>query len=141
MKERLLSFLYRYSKKTVSLGELENLAAGDTRFEDFATIVLEYTNSGVLVPVKSHGTSLKNSLLHNSYRIVKSKLPLNYHRDIQTYQLALDPHIDLDPYYNLPAASWEQDRPWIEMIDVYLKKNGLPAVPASAPERKSSWNV
>jgi hypothetical protein len=90
MKERLLSFLYRYSKKTVSLGELENLAAGDTRFEDFATIVLEYTNSGVLVPVKSHGTSLKNSLLHNSYRIVKSKLPLNHHRDIQTYQLALD---------------------------------------------------
>ena len=135
MRDRLLSFLYGYNKKTVSLGEFEKLAGGDTCYEDFATVVLEYTNAGVLVPIKSRGTSMKNSLLHNSYRIVKSKLPLNYHRDIQTYQLALDPHIDLGPYYNLPAPGWEQDRPWIEMIDVYLKQYGLPTVPASAPER------
>ena len=93
----MLSFLYRYSKKTVSLGELENLAAGDTRYEDFVVVVLEHTNAGVLQPVKSHGKSLKNSLLHNSYRIVKSKLPLNHHQDIQNCQLALDPHINLDP--------------------------------------------
>jgi hypothetical protein len=135
MRERLLSFLYRYSKKTVSLGELENLAAGDTRYEDFVVVVLEHTNAGVLQPVKSHGKSLKNSLLHNSYRIVKSKLPLNHHQDIQNCQLALDPHINLDPYYNLPAASWEQERPWVKMIDIYLKKHGLPTVPASVPER------
>ena len=72
MRDRLLSFLYGYNKKTVSLGEFEKLAGGDTCYEDFATVVLEYTNAGVLVPIKSRGTSMKNSLLRNSCRIVIS---------------------------------------------------------------------
>jgi hypothetical protein len=135
MKDILLSFLHAYSKKTVSLGELEKLAGGDTCYQDFAAVIIEFTKSGVLQPVKNHGTSLKNPLLHNSYRIVKSKLPVKHHQDIQAYQLKLDPHIDLNPYYTLPASAWDKDRPYIELIDAYLKRHGLPNRPASAPER------
>ena len=60
MKDILLSFLHAYSKKTVSLGELEKLAGGDTCYQDFAAVIIEFTKSGVLQPVKNHGTSLKN---------------------------------------------------------------------------------
>ncbi|HOB11931.1 MAG TPA: DUF2399 domain-containing protein [Syntrophomonadaceae bacterium] len=135
MKGILLSFLHEYSKKTVSLGELEKLAGGDTCYQDFAVAIVELTKKGILQPIKSHGTSLKNPHLHNSYRIVKSKLPVKHHQHLTTYQLQLDPHIDLSPYYTLPASVWDKDLPYIELIDTYLKQHGLPNSLASLPER------
>lgn len=135
MKDILLSFLHEYSKKTVSLGELEKLAGGDTHYQDFAAVIIEFTQKGILQPVTSHGTSLKNPLLHNSYRIIKPKLPVKHHQDLQAYQLKLDSRIDLSPYYTLPASVWDNDLPYIQLIDAYLKQHGFPDCPASTPER------
>ncbi|KRF21405.1 hypothetical protein ASG93_08475 [Paenibacillus sp. Soil787] len=43
-------------------------------------------------------------------------------------QELLHPFINLDAYYSLKSSIWEEDWPFIERIDAYLKKNMLPSM-------------
>ena len=135
MKDRLLSFLHEYKKKTITLGELEKLAGGQIRYEEFAAGLHELVEMGALKAIKGHGMSMKDASLANSYRICKSKLPARHHQEIGDCQFVFDPHIKLEAYYELSASVWAGDRPFIELIDARLKEQGLPLAPATAPER------
>jgi len=136
LKEKILSYLSTYKKATVALAELEKLVSGlEASYEDFAEAILSLENDGILSMVKSRGRNHKKVSLAYSYRINKAKLREKYHNKLQYFQLQFHPQIRLDDYYSLPEAEWENDFPYIQKVDQYLKNKGLPQDTVPAPER------
>ncbi|WP_246358524.1 Wadjet anti-phage system protein JetD domain-containing protein [Paenibacillus phytorum] len=85
--------------------------------------------------VQRNGRTGKQPSLAYQYRVHKNRLKEDTHKEIHRARLLLHPFIQLDNYYSLEASIWEKDRPFIERIDAYLKKNMLPSTPAPEPER------
>lgn len=134
MNDRIISALRAIRNKVISLGELEKMVPGETRYEDFAVLVLELVDAGVLQPVKAHGLNQKNVQLANSYRIVKSGISRSVVSEIDKYQFSLHPRLGLDGYYSLDSSEWQQDLPYIERVNNFLRQSGLPGGEATAPE-------
>lgn len=134
MKERIIFALRARKNRTISLGELEKMVPGDTDYEDFAAQLLELVAGGVLQPVKAHGLSPKNRRLANSYRIVKPALSRSVVDETDKYQFLLHPRLDLAGYYSLEPLEWKKDLPYIERVDDFLRRSGLPDGEATAPE-------
>lgn len=129
-------FLRSSKKTTVLLEELEALFSGASiEWSDFAAVVQELEFTEVLEAVRSAGRTAKQPSLAYRYRMNKQQMrqPLVnlLHQSRQTTHSA----IQLDGYYSLSEHEYEQDKPYIERIDQYLKQYGFPSEAAPAPER------
>ncbi|MEW4328850.1 DUF2220 family protein [Rossellomorea marisflavi] len=131
--------LREYKNSTISLDELEVLiSANAPTYEAFATRVLELENQGVLSMVKSKGRNTRRPSLAYRYRIDKRPLQQQFHQTLKQHRLLYHSSIQLDAYFSLDSTSWEEDAPYIEKIDAYLKQYGFPEEEVPAPERSVS---
>ena len=135
MDNIILSFLQARKKKTILLSELEQLAGGQTSYEDFALLINDLVQRGILNVVKQQGYNQKTILLANAYRIVHSKIPADFLQEIERFHFLLDPLIKLEAYYNLASSEWTNDLPYILLINDFIQAQGLPDDEATAPER------
>ncbi|XWN52049.1 DUF2220 domain-containing protein [Anoxybacillus flavithermus] len=131
--ERLLAV---FPKRTISLGELEQLIQPFVRtYDEFSEIILRLEAERALEMVKSKGRTTRTPSLAFQYRIHKSRFIEDYHHELQRYQNRLHPAIQLDSYYGEDPSVWNNDVPFILKIDDYLKTHSLPNEPVPAPER------
>ncbi|KQX46072.1 hypothetical protein ASD40_18175 [Paenibacillus sp. Root444D2] len=129
------TYLQSYKKSKVSLKELEDIFPVQPTDEQFAGAILELEAAGILQMVPSLGRTGKRLSLAYQYNVQKNRLMQDTHKEINRARLNLHLLINLDTYYSLKSSIWEEDRPFIERIDAYLKKNMLPSTPAPEPER------
>lgn len=134
INSKIRSHLQSLKKVTVSLEEIESIVQPCT-YEEFSRSVLELEADGILQMVQIQGRTGKQPSLAYQYRVQKNRLKEDTHKEIHRARLNLHPFINLDAYYSLKSSIWEEDRPFIERIDAYLKKNMLPSTPAPEPER------
>lgn len=136
MKKKVERYVESYKKSMITLEELESIFVG-VRIDptDFAEILLELEQAGILEAVRSAGRTTRRPSLAYGYRIYKHKLATDHHHRLQQYRLTIHPAIQLDSYYARPEAEFIQDKPWIDLIDTYLRLKGLPVTDAPAPER------
>jgi hypothetical protein len=135
MDNTVLSFLQASKKKTILLSELEQLVGGQASYEDFALLINDLEQKGILTAVKQQGYNQKPIPLANAYRIIQSKIPADFLQEIERFHFILHPLIKLEAYYSLAASEWENDLPYIQHINRFLKEQGLPDDEATAPER------
>ncbi|HHV46288.1 MAG TPA: cytosolic protein [Tissierellia bacterium] len=135
MKDMILEFLKNYRKKHVPLIEIERILPGSTEYVDFANAINELVAMNVISPVKSHGYISKRIPLANTYRINRSYFKKELMDEIIPYESRFHSSIDIKPYYSLDKKTWERDLPYIEKIDQYLKKYGLPKEEAISQQR------
>jgi hypothetical protein len=128
--------LVRFDRKTIRLAELEALMKQQFHtYEDFAQAVLQMEDEGVLAMVKSKGRTSRVPSLAFQYRINKSYLAENHHKQLQQYRMTLHPLINIDYFYNQDPSVWEKNLKYIMKLDNYLKTEDLPIEPVPAPER------
>lgn len=135
MEIRIIQYIQRQRRQTVTLAELEEAVPGDTSYLDFAGIIRDMEAKYILLPVKRSGTNCKEPPLANAYRINRACLNQDRVREIAMLTLELHPAILLESYYKPGEDDFQHDWPLIEQVDAYLKKVGLPEVAATAPER------
>ncbi|MDF2548260.1 MAG: hypothetical protein K0R93_3158 [Anaerosolibacter sp.] len=135
MDTKMMNYLKSHKKIMVSLSELENLFSGETDYKEIVDQIELLVSKGILQPIHSHGTNLKQTPLFNTYKIIKKNLMGQLNDEIQQYSLLLHPKIQLNEYFSLSEAVWKRDLPYIQKIDQYLKEKGLPENEAFAPER------
>lgn len=108
-------------KATVTLEELESIFAGSSIDEDaFSQVVLEMERACILLAVQSSGRTTKPSALAYRYRINKEPLKQELHQRIQKLCLRLHPAIRMDAYFSLSEEEFNEDWPWIELIDAAI---------------------
>lgn len=135
--KQMLEEHIRIIKKTmITLEELESLFVG-ARIEahEFASAILELEKADVLDAVKSAGRTTKQPSLAYRYRVSKHQLNQPYIQQLQQFRLSVHPAIQLDGYFLLSPEEFQQDKPWIELIDLYCKRCGMPTEAVAAPER------
>lgn len=136
MKEVITSYLLSYSRKTIALEELENIAQGEGKsYLHFAELILELEEDGILECVKAKGRTIKKPQLAYSYRINQAILKDEHFNRLQRARSVLHKRIQLDRYFQLPPVQFEQDQPYLQKISEYLQKNNLPQDRVPAPER------
>lgn len=128
------TFLLGLKKKKVSLQELEQQSASLT-YAQFAEQILVFEAQGVLLPIKAHGTNGKNPTLGLGYHIRLQPLQQDYHKELIAARIELHSFIRLESYFDLPAARWQADYPYLQAIHTYLNRQPLPTTFAAAPER------
>lgn len=133
MKRRLLSILEISKKSTITLSELEKTANSHDTYDDFTTTIQALINEGFITAVKRHGTNWRG--LPNSFHIQKGKVKQSLIEEIQEMQFRVHPVIELRSYLSSSKKKWMEDKVWIEIIDAYLQKNGLPTTHANSSER------
>lgn len=117
----------------IALSELEKVADTLDTYDEFAAAVQTLLDEGFITTVKSHGTNWKG--LPNSVRIQKGKVLQPLIGEIQEMQFKVHPAIDLRPYFSASKKKWMEDKPWIEMMNQYIQKNGFPATYTNSSER------
>ena len=131
MKDQLIQF----KKAFITLSELEEIVGRPETFEEFAILVQQLIDENLLLPVKSSGQTAQTPRLHYKYKILKHSAKKMLREMIERLQLTLHPTISLDVYYRLTQQQLEQDIPYLEKINHSITTDGLPTVPAPAPER------
>ncbi len=125
-----------FKKKTIGLSELEQkLKPFIHEYEDFANRVLQFEEEEILVMVKSKGRTNRSPSLAFQYRINKSELMGDYHKELQHYRSILHPSINLDGYYREDPSIWKDHLPFIIKIDQFLERSSFPKEQVPAPER------
>ena len=136
MKEAITSFLLSHSKKTIVLEELDKFAhCENLTYQDFAQVILQLEEFGVLECVKSKGRTSKKPNLAYTYRINQAVLKEEQFKRLQSARLVLDKRIQLDRYFQLSSTQFEKDEPFLKKISEYLRSSGLPQDRVPAPER------
>ncbi|MFY0544951.1 Wadjet anti-phage system protein JetD domain-containing protein [Brevibacillus sp. H7] len=135
MYEKIFRHLQTFKNSKISLGQLEALADPDMTYTSFQTTIQMLLDNQVLKPVSKHGTNGKNPPLPLTYRIRKSIIAQSLKREIQAAQLRFHPSIKLDTYFSLSETRWNKDLPYIESINNYLTRHGVPQEEATAAER------
>ncbi|MFD0692603.1 Wadjet anti-phage system protein JetD domain-containing protein [Paenibacillus sp. GCM10027628] len=135
-KSQILRYLQSLKKNTTLLSELEALFLGQPcTYEEFSGAVLELEAAGIMQMVQSKGRTGKQPSIAYQYKVQKSRLKEDLHKEIHRARIFIHPLIGLDAYYSLESGDWELDWPYIERIDAYLKSHTLPKTPVPAPER------
>jgi Uncharacterized protein conserved in bacteria C-term(DUF2220) len=135
MREIIIQELLKYSKKTITIEELETFIPVNTTYEQFSRIILNFENEGVIEIVKSKGRNTRTPSLAYSYRIHKQQLKRDYHEELKKYRLQLNPSIKLDSYFGSDPSQWKKDYPYILKIHQYIETIGFPEYEVPAPER------
>ncbi|QAA21442.1 Wadjet anti-phage system protein JetD domain-containing protein [Sporolactobacillus terrae] len=125
-----------FAKKTITLDELQQLLNPFfSSYTDFAETVREFERHQVLVMIRASGRTIRIPALANRYRINKSALSGDYHKELQHYRSKLHQAISLDSYYRSDPELWARDLPDLIKVDHYLKNHGFPQEAVPAPER------
>ncbi|ADU29355.1 Wadjet anti-phage system protein JetD domain-containing protein [Evansella cellulosilytica] len=133
--DKIKKELIAFGKRTINLNELEEVIKPYKHtYEDFSSTILQLEEDNIISMVKSKGRTTRKPSLAKQYRIDKSALTENYHKELQYYRAQLDPSISIDKYYGNPS-DWKTDLPYILKVDEYLKKNFYPTDKVPAPER------
>ncbi|WP_339062079.1 Wadjet anti-phage system protein JetD domain-containing protein [Tepidibacillus marianensis] len=136
MLDRIINFLKTYKKVTISIEEIENVLIGtQITYTEFANIINDLEQKGIIQIVKSKGRNNKKPSLAYQYRIQRSKLQESHNLEIQKTQIGLHPLINLDSYFSIDPSIWGQDQRFILKINHYLNQNPLPVDTVPAPER------
>ncbi|WML53490.1 hypothetical protein RCG17_01990 [Neobacillus sp. PS3-12] len=107
--EQIKRRISTFKKKTIGLTELEKMLKPyvDT-YKDFAQEILQLEQEAVLVMVKAKGRTNRVPSLAFQYRINKSDLVGDYHKELQQYRSILHPSINLDEYYLAGSVRMEK---------------------------------
>ena len=135
MYNKLISYLKSYKKATITLTELENLFSGNSDYIILVNTITELVNNDILVEKNIKSTNGKQPPLLNKYGVNKYKLREDHINEIQKYSLKISREIDLEQYFTLSEKRFQEDLPYIEMINEYIINNGLPQEIATPPER------
>lgn len=73
-------------------------------------------------PVKASGTNGKSPALYREYWIIEEKQDMSNYLDELNYEIV--PSISTD-YYRTHIAQYIQDRPWVLLLNDYLKNNNF----------------
>lgn len=134
--EQIRRLLATYKNKTITLSELEQLLNVHFHtYQEFSKAIVHLEEESVLTMVKAKGRTARTPSLAFHYRINKSKLTKDFHKEIQNYRTKLHPDIILDSYYGKAPSLWKVDLPYLQKIDHYLKHHPFPTEHAPAPER------
>ncbi|WP_412965557.1 Wadjet anti-phage system protein JetD domain-containing protein [Fredinandcohnia sp. 179-A 10B2 NHS] len=134
--DEIRKILATFQKKTVQLSELEQFFKPYFyTYEDFSDALIQLEEEQVLVMVKSKGRTARTPSLAFQYRINKSLLTEDYHKELQRYRTVLHPSINLDDYYGKDPSIWKHDLPYLEKVNHYLETNSFPKEQVPAPER------
>lgn len=123
---KITTYLKSYKKKTIELYNLESIVSGDTEYKEFAEIILDLEQQGVLKRIKAAKTNNKLIPLGLKYTINKGPLMNQYHERLQKKQFELHSAIRLDTYFKLDPVMYEKDLPFIIKINNYITEKGLP---------------
>lgn len=128
--------LRQYKKSTIGIDELESMMREHApTYETFAALVRNLEEEGVLSMVKSKGRNTREPSLAYRYRIDKRPLQQTFHQTLKQYRLHFHSSIQLDAYFSLDPAVWEEDLPYLKKIDMYVHQYGFPEEEVPAPER------
>lgn len=127
--------LYHYPNTLITLDVLENMTKSSITYEAFAQFIQQLEEDGILTAVKKAGRNGKILSLAYKYRINKLKLRKIPQQEIEKKRRTLHPAIHLDAYLKLAPKVWEEDLPYIEKIDAYIRTKGFPTIDVPAPER------
>lgn len=128
--------LLKYAKKSITLEEIETwIPSNALSYEQFAQLILSFEDEGILEMVKTKGRNFRTPSLAYTYRIHKQPLKKEFHEQLKQYRLQLHPSINLDPYFGLDPAQWNEDLPYLLLIHDYIESFGLPSYEVPAPER------
>lgn len=125
MINTLKDFLRGYRKSMISLDEIASIFPGNVEYIEFAKIIQQLTEEGVLKPVKKHGVNSGVLPLHYTYRILKGNLRKEVNEEIKKYNLQIHSEINLEPYFHLGEEQWDKDLPYILKIDSAIKERGI----------------
>lgn len=135
MERDLKRHLRSYSKRTISIDTLQEFISPHETYASFAKVILFFEEEDILVMVKARGRTPRKPSLANRYTINRQKLTSDYYKELQKYRFTFHLAIDLDAYFALDESVWLADVAYLEKINGYLTKNGLPENAAAAPER------
>ncbi|WP_141604547.1 Wadjet anti-phage system protein JetD domain-containing protein [Terrilactibacillus laevilacticus] len=125
-----------FKKKTITLLELEHLLNPFfPTYEAFSETILQFEEREILVMVKAKGRTDRSPSLAFQYRINKSLLMRDFHKELQIYRGKLHPSINIDEYYRMDPSIWKKHLPFILKVDQFIKQNSFPTEYVPAPER------
>lgn len=135
MKDDIISYLKSYKRATITLGELESLVPGNMKYDEFAGCIMELVEDNVLVEKKPEINNGKDIPLPYKFGINKYELKKDYIDFLQNYSLSISSEIDLQKYFAGSFEELKRDKPYIDKINEYICKNGLPKEYATSQER------
>ncbi|TWI58189.1 Wadjet anti-phage system protein JetD domain-containing protein [Halalkalibacter nanhaiisediminis] len=134
--EEIKKRLATYPKRTITLTQLEELIKPYIHtYEQFADTILQLESEEVLGMVKAKGRTARTPSLALQYRIDKSLLAMNHHKELQRFRNLLHPSINIDDYYRKDPSIWQNDLATILKVDEYIKTYSFPSEQVPAPER------
>lgn len=131
--ETIKNKLLHHIKKTITIDELTSLAPNYMTYDTFYEAVMALHEEGVLQEVKSAGNNGLSKCLYNKYRVNKALITEEKSRIINEKIFKTSPLISLEYYFGQAMGVYEAEAPFIERINAYLEKKGLPP-PQLAPE-------
>ncbi|MBB5172366.1 Wadjet anti-phage system protein JetD domain-containing protein [Texcoconibacillus texcoconensis] len=135
MKEQLIEQLKNRRKKKLTLNELEQMMPSHMTYEAFAELVVSLQQEEKLIPVKASGENGRKPSLPYAFKINHTALNQSFREQLEDALISFHPNIPIDKYFRLGEKAWNQDFPYLQQIDRYLKTNGLPERDASLPQR------
>ena len=125
--------LTKWKKSRIELDSLQQQCHGIS-CEDFAVLIRDCMNKGILLPIKSAGSN--GSGLPYKFTIAKGRLLSDNVAQInKTVQAgAFSSLLSFSWYYEQPLKVWEAELPYIRLLDTYLKAHQQMA-PASIQQR------
>ena len=125
--------LTKWKKSRIELDSLQQQCHGIS-CEDFAVLIRDCMNKGILLPIKSAGSN--GSGLPYKFTIAKGRLLSDNVAQInKTVQAgAFSSLLSFSWYYEQPLKVWEAELPYIRLLDAYLKAHQQMA-PASIQQR------
>ena len=119
--ECLRGFLAERRQKTVLLVELQRFCGG-MEYEVFHQAVRELESAEVLQGIKVAGQDFGG--LSRKYKIFAGRLFAAGTEQIQQeiQQDAMSSLLDFSWYYRQSIDCWQQERPWLRKLSVYLKR-------------------
>lgn len=106
-------------------------------YEEQYRKILSRMESGEIKPVEASGTNGKKPALYRKYWVVEPQK--DYSELIEELEYRLVPAISID-YYRNNVERYEQDRPWVLMLNDFLK-NGRENLKVSVSMNERSFEV
>lgn len=139
LDKKLLHVLRLYSKKTITLSQLEENCPPDGSYQAFALEIQKLMEKEILIPIKSAGDNGKNPVLPYKYRIQVFRINEGTQQQIKTEAAGFHPAINLSVYYRQDESLWKKDLPMLQRINDYLQHYGMSFAGNSLPEL--SWKL